>query len=117
MTELKTKQKNFRLDEELEDIIKELKNYYKLDNDSEVLRKSLLDAKKIKDKLYLEVSECEELQFKIQTELREKDKEIKVLYIKIGELQSKLDICEQKMLPKQKESLLSKFKSLFGLSR
>jgi hypothetical protein len=114
MTELaKTKQKNFRLDETLENIIKELKDHYKLENDSEVLRKSLLDSKKIKDGLYIEISELEELQNRLKIEIQEKDKEIKALYLKIGELQNQLNIEKQKALPKQ--SIVSKLKSLLGL--
>ena len=110
---LKTKQKNFRLDETLEIIIKELKDYYRLENDSEVLRKSLLDSKKIKDGLYVEILKLEELENKLKTEIQEKDKEIKYLYVKIGELQNKLNINDQNTSPKQ--SIVSKLKSLFGL--
>ena len=112
---LKTKQKNFRLDETLEIVIKELKDYYRLENDSEVLRKSLLDSKKIKDGLYVEISKLEELENKLKTEMQEKDKEIKYLYVKIGELQNKLNISEQNASPKQ--SIVSKLKSLFGLKK
>jgi len=112
----KTERKSFRIDKTTENLIKELEEYYRTKNNSEIIRNSLIDAKAIKDKLYLKTSECEEQQSKLKAQLEEKEKETKTLYIEIGKLQNELNKNKQKNLPKQKESLISKIKNLFGIN-
>jgi len=100
--------KSFRFDDTLKDLIKELKDFYEVENDSDVLKKTLLDAKRIKENFYIKADDCHNLEKRLQEEIKnketfiqEKDKEIRRLYLKLGEVQGELNTYKQIYLPKK----------------
>ena len=100
--------KSFRFDDTLKDLIKELKNFYEVENDSDVLKKTLLDAKRIKENFYIKADDCHNLEKRLQEEIKnkeifiqEKDKEIRSLYLRLGEVQGEFKTYKQIYLPKK----------------
>jgi|GEM_PF-1946520 len=100
--------KSFRFDDILKDLIKELKDFYEVENDSDVLKKTLLDAKRIKENFYIKADDCHNLEKRLQEEIKnkeifiqEKDKEIRSLYLRLGEVQGEFKTYKQIYLPKK----------------
>ncbi len=91
--------KSFRLSNEVINALNKLKEEYNIDSDSEIIRKIIIEhSQAIKEK----ETECSE-------KLEIKERELKALYIKLGELQGELNIYKQQALPKK-----SFWKRLFG---
>ena len=91
--------KSFRLSNEVINALNKLKEEYNIDSDSEIIRKIIVEhTQSLKEK----EDECSE-------KLEEKERELKALYIKLGELQGELNIYKQQALPRK-----SFWKRLFG---
>lgn len=90
--------KSFRVKSETLEVLSQLKLIYKIDSDSELFARVVSDIREVKEKTLVPIELCEE-----------KDKELKALYVKLGELQGELNIYKQQALPKK-----SFWKKLFG---
>ena len=96
------KVKYFRTDDETLELFESLKSEYKI-SDGELFKKIVSDAYNLKNETLVKMSIMQEACDK-------KDKELKALYIKLGELQGELNIYKQQALPKKQ----SFWKRLFG---
>jgi hypothetical protein len=99
---MKEKVKYFRTDDETLEIFENLKSEYKI-SDGELFKKIVFDTYNLKNETLVKMSIMQEICDK-------KDKELKALYIKLGELQGELNIYKQQALPKKQ----SFWKRLFG---
>jgi hypothetical protein len=92
---VKEKFKNFRTDEETLDMFENLKKQYNM-SDGDLFKKIVFEIYNLKKETLVPISVFQET-------CEKKDKEIKTLYVKLGELQGELNIYKQQAFPKKSE--------------